>query len=240
MFRKPLIASIYTSPSRLFHTSVANKMLQVWGRRTSSNVQAVLWCLAELNVPYTQYDIGHRFGGNNTPEYLAMNPNGLVPVIRDGDDEPLFESSAIVRYLAAKYGSDAFWPKDPAKRAQVDKWAEWAKTNVFLGFTAPIFWPVVRTPKSKQNPEQIRGAIASLDKFLDIAETELSKKTFLAGEEFTLADIQLGHALFRYFDIDIERKKRPNLERYYETLKGRKAFQDMVMVSYDELRAKEE
>lgn len=215
-------------------------MMQVWGRKTSSNVQAVLWCLAELKVPYTQYDIGHRFGGNNTPEYLAMNPNGLVPVLKDGDNEPLFESGAIVRYLAGKYGSDDFWPQDPAKRAQVDKWAEWAKINVCLGFTAPIFWPVVRTPKSKQNPEAIRGAIASLDKFLDIADTELGRKKFLAGDKFTLADIQMGHALFRYFDIEIERKKRPHLERYYADLQAREAFRDKVMVSYDELRAKDE
>lgn len=211
-------------------------MLQIWGRRTSSNVQAVLWCLHELNIPHKQYNVGHRYGGNDTPEFLTMNPNGLVPVIRDGDSEPLWEAGAILRYLAEKYGNNDFWPKEPAARAQVDKWAEWSKINVSLGFTGPVFWRVVRTAPSKQNPSAIKAAITSLDKFLDIADTQLKERPFLAGDKFTLADIQLGHVLFRYFDIDIQRKQRPNLERYYADMVARPAYKENVMIDYEDLR----
>lgn len=214
-------------------------MLHVWGRRTSSNVQAVLWTLAHLRVPFTQTDIGHKFGGNTTPAYLAMNPNGLVPVIRDGEhDEPIFEEAAIVRYLASKYGNDAFWPSDLAKRAQVDKWAEWAKINVAGGFTAPIFWKVVRTAPSPENTALAVKAVKALNKFLDIADAELAKKKYLAGDELTVADIQLGHVLFRYFDIDIERKEHKNLERYYKELTARDDYRENVMISYEDLRYK--
>ncbi|MGA2486061.1 MAG: glutathione S-transferase N-terminal domain-containing protein, partial [Roseiarcus sp.] len=99
-------------------------MLTIWGRKTSSNVQAAMWCVGELGLAYRRHDIGHAYGGNRTPEFLAMNPNGLIPVLRDGDDEPIWETGAILRYLGAKYGDDPFWPRDPAARAQVDKWAE--------------------------------------------------------------------------------------------------------------------
>jgi len=119
-------------------------MLQVWGRNTSSNVQALMWCIGELGLEYHRYDIGHNYGGNDTPEFLAMNPNGLVPVLRDQNGSALFETGAILRYLSGKYAVAPFWPEDINQRAHVDIWAEWAKTSVAAGFTAPIFWQVVR------------------------------------------------------------------------------------------------
>ena len=151
-------------------------MLKIWGRRTSSNVQAVMWTVGELEIPFERYDVGHRFGGNNTPEYLSMNPNGLVPVVRDGDDgEPLFESAAICRYLAARYGNDDFWPQDPARRAHVDKWAEWGKVTVAAAFTMPIFGPLIRLPKEERDAEQIANAVTTFDRLLGIADAELEK-----------------------------------------------------------------
>ncbi|GAB1218281.1 hypothetical protein ATERTT37_007535 [Aspergillus terreus] len=200
-------------------------------------LEAVMWCIAELNLPYKRHDVGHRFGGNDTPEFLAMNPNGRIPVLRDGDSEPLWESGAINRYLASAYGSDEFWPKDPRARAQVDKWAEWAKVTFTPAFSLPIFWQLVRTPPSKRDPVAIREAVARLDPILDIAEAQLARHKFLAGEAFTLADVQFGHLLFRYFDIDIERKERPSLQRYYKTLQERPAFREHAMVDYGALRA---
>lgn len=211
-------------------------MLTVWGRKTSSNVQALMWAFGELGLPYQRHDIGHRYGGNNTPEFLAMNPNGTVPVLRDGDDEPLWETGAILRYLATRYAPDSFWPAEPAHRAQVDKWAEWAKINVTLGFTEPVFWRVVRTAPSKQDPVAITQAVAKLDRVLDIAERQLERQEFLAGDALALADIQFGHVLYRYFDIAIPRPPRPALQRYYDALTQRPAFAEHVMVSYDELR----
>ncbi len=211
-------------------------MLTIWGRKTSSNVQALMWCIGELGLPYDRIDAGHRYGGNDTPGFLAMNPNGTVPVLRDGDDGPLWETGAILRYLAGRYAAAPFWPADGSARAEIDKWAEWSKVNVAQGFTAPIFWKVVRTAPAQQDPVAIRQAVADFVKTLDIAEAQLTRHPFLAGADFTLADIQFGHVLFRYFDIDITRPEHPALRRYYDGLTARPAFREHVMVSYAELR----
>jgi len=212
-------------------------MLTVWGRKTSSNVQALMWCVGELGLSYERRDIGHKYGGNDTPSFLEMNPNGTVPVLRDGNGPPLWETGAIVRYLCSRYASPPFWPLDLAARAQVDMWAEWAKINVALAFTAPIFWRVVRTAPKDVNWPAVRDAITALSKKLDIAEARLQRRPFICGNDLTLADVQLGHVLYRYFDIQIERPEHPALQRYYDRLSTRAAFREHVMVSYDELRA---
>lgn len=211
-------------------------MLKVWGRKSSSNVQALMWCIGELGLAYERIDAGLMYGVVDTYEYFSMNPNGTVPTLRDGDNPPLWETGAILRYLANAYAADDFWPAVPVARADVDRWAEWSKINVAMKFTAPVFWRVVRTPPSKRDPVAIGEALRALDKFLGIAEARLAKHACLVGETLTLADIQFGHCLYRYFDIDIERADHPHLRRYYDALTGRPAFREHVMVSYEELR----
>ncbi len=211
-------------------------MLNIWGRASSSNVQAVMWCIGELGLEHQRTDAGLMYGVNNTGDYLTMNPNGTVPTLQDGDNPPIWESGAILRYLANTYASEDFWPQDPVKRTNVDMWAEWSKINIALKFTAPLFWRVVRTPPSKRDPAAIAEALEALGKFLTIADDRLSKLKFIAGEDFSLADIQFGHCLYRYFDIDIARKDFPHLQRYYDVLAERKPFRQHVMVSYEELR----
>jgi glutathione S-transferase len=212
--------------------------ITVYGRATSSNVQAVMWTIGELGLDYERLNYGHKYGGTQTPEYLSMNPNGLVPVVRDGGGEPLFESAAIVRYLAARYGEDSFWPKDAAARAQVDKWAEWAKTEVTRAFTVPIFWIVVRTPAAERDEAALARSIERMNEKLAIAEAQLERHAFLANDDFTVADIQLGHLLYRYFDVDISRPSLPALEAYYRRLTERPAYREHVMVSYEDLKVK--
>ena len=211
-------------------------MIKVWGRKTSSNVQAVMWSIAELGLPCERYDCGHRYGGLDRPEFLAMNPNGTIPVLRDGDGEPLWESSAILRYLANRYGRAPYWPDDLAARTHIDKWAEWSKINIALNFSGPIFWRVVRTPPARQYRAALEQAIGILDRYLDIAETQLGAAPFLCGDDLTLADVQFGHLLYRYFTLVIERRGRPRLGAYYESLVARPAYREHVMVPYDELR----
>lgn len=210
-------------------------MLTVWGRISSSNVQAVLWCIAELGIEHERIDVGFTYGVVDTPEYLAMNPNGTVPTVRDDDGPPLWESGAILRHLANRHGDDAFWPQDPHARAQVDQWAEWSKLNVAQRFTSPIFWQVVRTPAARRDPEAIRAAVIELERALVIADARLAESPYLAGEALTLADIQFGHVLHRYHDIDIERTGLPHVRRYYEALTERPVYREHVMVSYAEL-----
>ena len=224
-------------------------MLKIWGRRNSAHTQRVLWLCEEASLPYelilssaTMGPDGHISGGGSafgvvdTPAYRAMNPNGTVPTVIDGDNPPLWETGAILRYLAGKYGSDAFWPKDPYARANVDRWAEWSKINIASNYTAPVFWRTVRTAPSRRDPAAIDDALRKLGEFLDVAETHLAHQRYLADDHFTLADIQFGHCLYRYFDIDIDRADRPNLRRYYETLADRPAYREHVMISYEELR----
>ena len=211
-------------------------MLTIWGRKTSSNVQALMWCVGELGLDYERHDVGHRFGGLDTPDFANLNPNRTIPVIQDGPQPPLWETGAILRYLADRYGPDTFWPKDPVQRAEVDKWAEWAKINIAMAFTVPVFWQVVRTAKSKQDEKSINSAVKTLERKLEIADTQLAGRAFIAGADLTLADIQLGHILYRYYDIDIQRAPLPHLQRYFDRLSQRPAYQEHVMISYDDLR----
>ena len=103
-------------------------MLEIWGRRNASNVIPVMWAIGELDIPYLRHDVGGSFGGLDTAEYLAMNPNGRIPTITD-DGCILWESNAIIRYLSAKYGEGSLWNPDPAIRSSADRWMEWFKTT---------------------------------------------------------------------------------------------------------------
>lgn len=211
-------------------------MITVYGRATSSNVQAVMWAIGELGLAYERHDYGHKFGGLDTEEFRAMNPHGLVPVIRDGA-VTIWESCAIMRYLAARYGDGgAFWPADPAARAPVDMWAEWGKLSFCNDFTGPIFWSRVRTPAQSRDRAALALALARFEGRLDRIEAQLAGRDYLCGP-FTLADIPVGHVLYRWFDIDVPRRRRPAVEAYYTRLATRPAYREHVMVSYDDLRA---
>ncbi|MDY8107707.1 glutathione S-transferase family protein [Fulvimarina sp. 2208YS6-2-32] len=212
-------------------------MITVYGRADSNNVQPIMWLIGELGLDHERLDVGHRFGGTRTAEHLAMNPMGLVPVLRDDGDEPIAEMGAILRYLAARYGTDDdFWPADPSHRAQVDRWAEWAKVEVMAAFQAPVFFAAVIAKPEKRDPVALQSALAKLDVRLDVAEARLADRLFLAGDRFTLADTVFGSVLYRYFALDIARPERPNLSAYYHRLEERPAYRDHVMVSFDALK----
>ena len=213
-------------------------MMTLWGRKNSSNVQTVVWCLEELNLPYKRIDAGFTYGVVDTEEYRKINPNSTVPTFKDGEGPALFESCAIARYLASNYAPDAFWPSDPSSRAQVDMWAEWSKHNIATAFSLPLFWPIVRLDPALQNPEQLATALEKLSKNLDIANDQLSRSKYLASNELTLADIVFGHSLFRYYDINLNRPEHKHVRAYYERLTQSKTYQKSVMIPYDDLRYK--
>jgi glutathione S-transferase len=211
-------------------------MLTVYGRATSSNVQAVMWGAAELGLEVERLDYGHVYGGVDTPEFLAMNPNGRVPVLRDGE-LVLWESCAILRYLAARYGDGgAFWPADPVARAPVDQWAEWGKVTFAAAFIHPIFWPLVRKPARERDAVAVGRAIDEFIRLAGILEAQIGEGPWVMGEAFTLADIVCGHALYRWFTLDIDRPPAPGLEAYYARLTRRPAYRAHVMVDYAPLR----
>ncbi len=119
-------------------------MLKVLGRATSSNVQKVMWALEELDIAYEREDLGGAFGGLDTPEYIALNPNKVIPTLVDGD-QVIWESNTIVRYIAAKHDDGGLWPSDPAARAQADKWMDWQLSTLLMPWIN-VFFGVYRTP----------------------------------------------------------------------------------------------
>ncbi len=212
-------------------------MLTIYGRATSSNVQLVMWGLAELGLDCERLDYGHVHGGLDTAEFGAMNPHRRVPVLKDGD-LVVWESMAILRYLAARYGDGgAFWPAEPAARAGVDMWAEWGKNELSQAFTLPIFWSRVRTPAADRDEAALTAAVARFEGLLDRLDAPLSAGPFVAGDVLTAADIVIGHLLFRWFTTDVPRRARPPLEAYYARLQDRPAYRRHVMVDYAMLRA---
>lgn len=196
-------------------------MLKIWGRISSVNVQKVVWCAEEIGLAYERVDVGGKFGGNDTPEYLAKNPNGLVPVIEE-DGFVLYESNAIVRYLAARHSAGRLWPEELRARADVDRWMEWQSTAYTPAMWA-AFWQLIRTPAEKRDAAAVEASRAKSEKLSGILDAHLASRRFLAGEALSTADIVVGCAAHRWLHLPLVRTPRPNLERWYAELKSRPA-----------------
>ena len=203
-------------------------MLKIWGRNNSINVQKVLWTCAELGQVFERIDCGGAFGQNREPWYLAMNPNGLVPTI-DDDGFVLWESNAIVRYLAAKHAMGTLCPADPRARADAERWMDWQLTTV-LPAMSPIFWGLVRTPPEKRDLGAIETARVKLADTMIILDRRLSTRTYVTGATFTMGDIPLGCMTYRWYALDIQRPDLPNLRRWYDRLVARTGFKTHVML----------
>jgi glutathione S-transferase len=203
-------------------------MLKIWGRANSINVQKVLWCCGELNLKYERIDAGLQFGVNTTPEYKAMNPNALVPTIND-DGFILWESQAIVRYLARKHGLGTLCPLDLKACADADRWMDWNATTVWLNLR-PIFWNLVRTPPEKRDMALVNDSRNKLAANMAILDAHLANRKYVIGDAFTMGDIPLGTAVQRWFNLPIERENFRNLKAYYQRLQGHTPFKQCVDV----------
>jgi glutathione S-transferase len=202
-------------------------VLRIWGRSNSINVQKVLWCCGELDLRYQRVEVGGPFGGNKEPEYLRLNPNGLVPTISDGGFV-LWESNAIVRYLAAKHGMGTLCPEDLAERADADRWMDWQMGTLWANFR-PAFVGLIRTPPKKRDEAKIARAIRKTAGNLDLLDAHLASRDYVTGLSLTMADIPLGVTAYRWFTLDIERPAMPNLEAWYERLRARGPYRAIVM-----------
>jgi glutathione S-transferase len=201
-------------------------MLKILGRKTSSNVQKVLWCCSELNVPFEREDIGGPFGKNNTPEYLARNPNGLVPTI-DDDGFILWESNAIVRYLCAKHGAGKLWPSDLARRADADRWMDWQQTTLASPMGV-LFRALLRQPPEVIDAEQLNGAMQKATAAMRILDTQLALHAFVVGNTLSMGDIALGNAAHRWFSLPRERPELPHVAQWYARLNDRPAYRQHI------------
>jgi glutathione S-transferase len=199
--------------------------LRIWGRLSSINVQKVVLTARELELPFERIDAGGAFGGNRTPEYLRMNPNGKIPVI-DDDGFVLWESNAIVRYLAAKHGAGTLWPDDPRQRADADRWMDWQATELTPAMRN-AFMQLVRTPPEKRSPALIEESNAATEALLAILDAQLGAGTaarhWLTGDRFTPADIAVGASVHRWFGLPQPHAPRPNVERWHRQLMTRPA-----------------
>lgn len=203
-------------------------MIKVWGRTNSINVQKVMWTIGELGLDFERIDAGGPFGGLDTPEYGRMNPNRKIPTILDGNTV-VWESNSCVRYLAAKYGAGSLWPEDPGLRSEADRWMDWMLTTLMPDMTI-VFWQTIRTPPEKRDMPAVRAAAERLGPIWALLDGQLADRPFVGGSTFTMGDIPVGCAWWRYRNLPIDRPPQPHIEAWFERLASRPAYRTHVML----------
>ena len=201
-------------------------MLTLHGRTNSSNVQKITWLCAELGVAIHRLDVGGPFGGNKTPDYLELNPMGLVPCLVDGDFV-LWESNSIMRYIAATQGGEGFYPTEPKARARVDQWLDWTLSAAFPAIT-PAFLGLIRMKPEDRDLKAIEASQVRTMEMMAILEAQLGKTAYVAGDSLSLADIGLGILVYRYWILVPQHPAHPNLKHWYDGIAVRPAFRQHV------------
>ena len=209
-------------------------MLKIWGRSNSSNVQKVLWFCEEAGIAFERVDAGGAYGVTQTPEYLAKNPNSLVPTIED-DGFVLWESNTIARYLAEKHGKANWYPKDLRRRAEVEKWMDWGNVSLGVAIT-PLFWQLMRTPAEQRDQASALASAERTARLLTIVDAQVAKQPYLAGDHITLADVPAGIQVYRWMNMPLdligyERPDLPALKAWYERLTQRPVYKKVVMIT---------
>ena len=175
-------------------------MIRLWGRKSSINVQKVLWCLAELGLEeskdFERIDAGLHFGKNRTPEFLALNPNGLVPTLQDGD-LVLWESNTILRYLVRQYDKSKRFPTDIASQFQSEKWMDWQLGTMWPSLRV-AFLGLTRTPEGERNYAVIHKAYQDTNALLALLDQQLANQRYCSGDSFNIGDIPLALCVSRW------------------------------------------
>jgi glutathione S-transferase len=204
------------------------QQLTIWGRANSVNVQKVLWCLRELDLGYDRIDAGLHFGKNTEPPYLAMNPNGRVPTLVDGD-YVLWESNSVMRYLCLAYGKGTpIYPEAPKVRAGVDRWLDWTLSTL-QPVDRPVFWALVRTPPDQRDMVAIQKNADAEAVVWGMVEAQLATRCFIEGDQFTIADIALGAYARRWLGVEgVTKPTFPHLERWFTQFADRPGFTQFI------------
>ena len=202
-------------------------MLKIWGRNTSSNVQKVIWALAEMKIPFERIDVGGAFGKTKDQFYLAMNPNSLVPTLEEEDGFTMWESNSIVRYLAGKHAARVLEPADLKVRARAQMWMDW-QLSVMAPAITPVFWGLIRTPPEKRDEAAIEAGRVKTNAAMKILDAQLAKTAFVAGDTLTTGDIPVGIVAYRYQRLIPDHPKLAHFERWYASISSRPAFQEHV------------
>ena len=202
-------------------------MLKLWGRNSSSNVEKITWACEEMGLDYDHAEVGGKFGGLNEDSYRAMNPNMLVPAIED-DGFMLWESNAILRYLAETYGQDTLWIGDTKTRAVADQWMDWCQT-VVRPTMLPIVFGLIVPPPEQRNPEMMEMELRTAEIVWGIFNDFLEGRDFVAGERFTMGDIPPAVMAYRWFWADINHPKLEPLEAWFARMRERPGFRHNVL-----------
>ncbi|MDI1272299.1 glutathione S-transferase [Polaromonas sp.] len=201
-------------------------MLKIWGRMSSINVKKVVWTAQELALDIQRTEAGGLFGVVKTPEYMALNPNSLVPVIED-QGFVLWESNVIVRYLCARHSSGDLYPTDLRERFDAERWMDWQQTTLNPA-SRPGFWQLVRTPPEQRDAALIDESNAAVEALMAMLDAHLAQRSFMVGERFTVADIPVACEVHRWFGLQQPRQSRPHLERWYDSLCARQASKGVL------------
>ncbi len=203
-----------------------SETVHIWGRMSSLNVRKVVWAAQETGINFTRSDAGMAYGVVKTPQYRAMNPNGLVPTLQDGQ-WVLWESNVIVRYLCARYAPTALYPNDLRQRFDAERWMDWQQTTFNpAGGAAFIQW--IRTPAEQRDLQAIAKSVAATEPLLHLLNAHLESRAYLTGDTFTMADIPLGCEMHRWFGLPQARPELPHLERWYTALQARPASRGVL------------
>ena len=201
-------------------------MLQILGRLSSINVRKVVWTAQELGLNFERRDAGLSFGVVRTPEYLALNPNALVPTLVDGDFS-LWESNVIVRYLCARHAPGTLYPDLLPARFNAERWMDWQQTTLNpAGRDAFIQW--FRTPPEQRDAERIARSVAAMTPLLALLDRELAQRSFLGGDAFSMADIPVACDVHRWFGLPQARPALPHLEAWFNGLMARPATRGVM------------
>ena len=198
-------------------------MIRVLGRASSINVRKVLWACTEVGVEFEREDWGTGFQPTDVPDFLALNPNAMVPVIQDGDFT-LWESNSIIRYLANRYGELALYPVPAQARARVDQWIDWQASDLNRSWSY-AFMSLVRQSPAHQSADALAAGLAEWTRYMGILEGQLTATGgHVAGERFSLADIPVGLSVNRWFETPFEHPHLPAVKDYYDRLRERPGF----------------
>ncbi len=211
-------------------------MLKLYGRRNAYNVQKALWTLGEIGIAFEHIDIGSNPGQLDTPEFLALNPHGRIPVLVDGATV-IWESNTIVRYLAAQYGAGWLWPQSPALRSLAERWMDWELATLQSDFLA-LFWGYFRTPPAMRNPAALDQSLARCERHYQKLDAHLAHQPYLGGDSFTMGDIPCAVSLHRYFTMGLDIPRPGHVIAWHELLLERPAYREHIAVPFEELRGR--
>jgi glutathione S-transferase len=193
-------------------------MLKIWGRISSINVRKVVLAAQLLELPFERVDAGASFGITTTPEYLARNPNALVPTLEDGEFT-LWESNVIVRYLCAKHAGGRLYPQDLRHRFDAERWMDWQQTTL-NGAGRAAFVQLIRTPAEKRDPRAVAASVAATEPLLALLDAHLAQRPFMAGDALTMADIPIACEMHRWWGLPLQHPAHPQLQRWYDGIRA--------------------